>query len=73
MFNNIQKHLTLRNVLIGTAVVGAVGGLIYLVVKDDAAPAAESLSEAGESLVEAGSSLVAEAASSVADAAEQVA
>ena len=75
MFDAISKHLTVRNVLIGTAAVAAVGGLIYWATRDDSsAPAtADALQAAGESLVEAGSDLIAQAATATADAVEKVA
>lgn len=75
MFDAISKHLTVRNVLIGTATVAAVGGLIYWATRDDnsVADAADVLQSAGESLVGAGSDLITQAATATAEAAEKVA
>lgn len=74
MFDAISKHLTVRNVLIGTAAVAAVGGLVYWAMRDDSAPAtADVLQAAGESLTEAGSDLIAQAATATAKAVEEVA
>jgi uncharacterized membrane protein len=74
MFDAISKHLTVRNVLIGTAAVAAVGGLVYWATRSDAVPAtADVLQAAGESMVETGSDLIQQAANATADVAEKVA